>query len=379
MSSFTIILKICYQALVTIIMCAGAFSCYNSSSDLVAKAGNRTFTIRKKETISFIWAVLFCLCEGAYTYLCGEKGQYIFDRAFYAIRFSLGIFTKSSSLGLYYVQKFLQNFTSNPDTLFFVVGFLYLLVTVIAYNNYKEKSPWVWVLICSSQYLLFGCYQLKQAMASAFIGLSMALFTKNKKLWSVIFLAIAITFHEAAWDLVPIYIVIFNYEKKWIRRAGYALLVVMVFGFQSFSSVIIRYASAIIPGLSDQLRLYVTEDGNLITENNIMTIFKGIPYYIITFEGVIYRRELKDRILKYDAFLLLSAFVSVTTFLSGFMYWMWRFGELVYLPTFVFAARMYKEKNDSNGRILFWIIVAFMVIFTYRKLFISYFSYGGIV
>ena len=379
MASFTYIMKICYQVLVTVVMCYGAYTCYNRQTGLMARAGNRSFTLRKRESISFLWMMLFCLCEGVYTYICGEKGQYIFDRAFYAKRFSLGIYTQSSSIGLYYLQDILSGFTRNPDVLFFVTGALYALITVIAYNNYEEKESQVWVLLCASQYLLYGCYQLKQALASALIGLSIAFVSKNRKIWSVVFLIIALLFHEAAWVMVPVYIIIFNSKTKWIRNIGYIFLALMVFGFQSFSTIVIRYASTLIPGLSNQLGLYVTDSGNLVTENNMMTIFKGIPYYIITIEGFLYRNDLKERISEYDAFLLLSAFVSVTTFLSAFMYWMWRFGELVYLPTFIFAARIYKEKDDSNSKLLFWLIVVLLAIFTYRKLFISYFSYGGLV
>lgn len=379
MGTFVYLSKILYHFFLSFILYKIAVYCEKHTKSLAIVFNKRKiFNIRKKRSLHLFFIIVFCFLEGIYAIICGPQGVYIADRAFYAKRFSLDIFTPASSVGLYYIQSFLRELTDNPDVLFFVVGALYLLVTCIVYNKAQTDAT-VWILIGASQYLLFGCYQLKQALASAFVAMSIIFFQRDNKIFCFFCLVIAILFHEVAWVMVPIYFILYNEKSKIIKFVGYSALILSILGFNYMSNYAISIATGIIPGMSSQLALYVDSAQELIVDNNFMTICKGLPFYLITIEGIVYRRELKNIIPKYDACLFLSCFVSTMYFLSAFMYWMWRFGELVYLPVFIFASQLYQKSNNKNAKIVFYLIIVLLALFTYRKLFISYFTYGGLV
>ena len=96
--------------------------------------------------------------------------------------------------------------------------------------------------------------------------------------------------------------------------------------------------------------------------------------------GILYRNKVRRKIEDIDKYLLLCVFASVATIASAFMPWMWRFAELVYFPVFIFAALLRDQFDNNKKKNEFDLIVCLsFAFFTYRKLILSYFIYGGIV
>ncbi len=221
----------------------------------------------------------------------------------------------------------------------------------------------------------YSFYQYKQAPALGLMALSFAYYQRDKKLYALLFMIGAITFHESALAMIPLYVVIIGSGKKWVRIAEILFLFSCVVGFKYINIGFVRISS-FIPRLDSQLQSYLDDTGGIGIESNIATIIKGIPYYIITIVGLVNRYKLKDSIKFYDQYLTMSIFASVCVLMSAYMYWMWRFGSYVYFPVLIFASLIYREMG--NNRELFkWTVITSLAFFTFRAFAQYYFKYGG--
>jgi transmembrane protein EpsG len=294
----------------------------------------------------------------------------------YAIRFADN-WDSPWTLGLNLLSEFLQIFSNDPRILFFSVSFLTLILTFFAYNEFKEAHPKALVLMAISTYIFYSFYLLKQAPAIAFAAISIAkLFKKNFKL-SVIFLVISLMFHESAIILIPLYIVLLGSKKKWIRVSQFALLFLSVFFFKEVSDFFLSIVYQFLPNIGAEFDSFLDDAGQIETNVNITTIFKGFPFYLITLYAYIRRPMLKQKISNYDQFLILSIFSSFMIILSAYMYWFWRFGSYVYFPIFIFASLIIKEDSSMN-RFLFSILLhGSLFLLAYYYLYQIYFWYGG--
>lgn len=379
MNAAEYICKILYHTFCTLIICGA-----------VARGRQKTFSLklgrmelyRRDEWsrgIGVMTILCFCLLEGIYSFICGPYHVYLVDRGVFAARFIRGHYSRSSSVGLYYIQNILRQFTLNPDVLFFVVAFLFLLITMYAYNLSRDATPKALLYMCMSQYLLYGCYQLKQAMAAAFAALAIVGFLEKRKTALIMGTVCSIAFHESGLVLIPLFVIMYGSKSRMIQILGYTVLVSFVFFFSQSSRVAVRVVTDLIPSMKAQLAGYLDESGGIETGGSILAALKGFPIYYITLRGFLERRKLKRAVPDTDRYLLLCMFASIATASTVWMEWMWRFSELVYLPVFIFASRMREELPEEKRNIYDLVICGSLGFFTYRKLLISYFTYGGLV
>lgn len=335
----------------------------------------------KKRFVRFgIFAVIICcILIGIYSTICGQV-PYSSDRGNYALRFSDDIYlsgVKQASLGLYWIEIILHIFTYNPQILFFMISAVYLFLTLTAYNQYPEAEPRALLYAGVSNFFIFSFYLLKQGPAISLIAISVAAFFKKKKVLWLLTLMIAICFHESALIMIPVFFLLSGAKRQWVRIVQYILLIVCVVGFRQIAYVISSTLGAWIPALGYQLGDYFKN--SVDDAGNIMTIVKGLPYYVVTFYAMLKRNVYRDRIKNYDSYLMLSFFVSVTTVMSAYMYWMWRFAAYGYFPIFIFASLLYREaKGKKDREFVGWIFGGSLFFFAVRVLFQYYFLHGGI-
>ena len=380
MDTVSYVLKILYHLLCTAIIYW--FALHGNSRRTVLSVGNRVILGKyySKNMLLISSALIICLLEGMYSFICGPYHVYLVDRLVFANRFSAGYYSKASSTGLYYIQEFLRKFTSNPDMLFFVVAFIFMAATLAAYNKSKDATPTALLYMCMSQYMLYGCYQLKQALAAAFTALAIVCFLEKKYVGCVISVILAISFHETAFVLLPLLLALYGSKSKIVKYASYLVLVLFVLFFSQFTRIGISLFTRFIPGMTGQVSAYLDDTGGLEVSGSILTSLKGFPLYYITYMGIIYRNKVRRKIENIDKYILLCVFASVATVASVFMPWMWRFAELVYFPVFIFAALLRDQLDNDKKKNEFDLIVCLsLALFTYRKLVLSYFVYGGIV
>lgn len=334
-----------------------------------------------KKRISIITIIVLCLIFGYYGVICGPNPPKL-DRLNYAFKFeneSQIKYVKEGSLGLYYIELFLHLFTYNSDILFFTIAFIYYFLTFKAYNCYDKIEPLAILLLLFSSYGLFGFYMLKQSMAIALIAISFAYFFKNKIIHTIIYVTLAILFHESAWIVIPLYIALLGSKAKWHRILLYLVLFTCLIFFNKINALIIKTFS-FLPGISNQVSEYLNETGEIISQKNYLTVFKGLPYYIITIIGFIKRKALINKINHYDKYLMLSTFCSIATLLSSYMYWMWRFAAYCYFPVFVFTSLIATQMSNKKEKSCFVFLVGGILFLLTLKLLIQYYyKYGGIV
>lgn len=379
MTYIVYILKILYYFAFVFLMYWLAKNACNQRR-IVFSAGGIALGQKDNEKRMLLRSVLFlCILVGVYGIICGQV-PYLSDRGNYARRFADDIYlmnVKSNSVGLYWVEVVLHLFTHDPKWLFFAIPFLCLLLTLIAYNSFPDIVPEALLFTGLSSYCTESFYLLKQAPAVAFVALAFAFYFKDKKLGSILFIVIAICFHESAWIVILIFAAIYGFNSKFVKVVCYLCLFASMFFFPQVSRMIANLVN-LIPGMNMQLSGYLDETGAIQKSMNYLTAFKGVPYYFVSVIAFVKRPVLKSRIGNYDIYLFLSCFVSVTVFLSSIMYWMWRFGAYCYFPVFVFASLIYREMDSMREKQQFKYFFGFLLgFFTLRSLCQYYFLYGG--
>ena len=329
--------------------------------------------------ISLLGLLFLSSYLGLYSCICGPDGSFIADREVYALKFHYNIFPKESSYGLFYLQSLLRSFTDNPFVLFFVVAFIFVFITLFAYNNCEMASSFSLLLLCCSQYFLYGCYQLKQAIATALVAVAMSYFFNNKYLLAASFSLLAISFHEAALFVIPLLFLMKGSKNKLYNSFAIIMLLIFTLGFGLAGPRLVSTLQTAIPFLGDQLQSYLNDSGSLELTFSPLTAIKGFPLYIISIYSLLYRDSLITDDRSNASLIVLSIFASLVTLTSMFFPWMWRFAELVYFPVMILGEKIYSI-IDAKSKPLFSITVAGgFLFFTLRKVIMSYFIYGGIV
>ena len=318
-----------------------------------------------------VWMRIFfiALLWGFFSVWCGRKG-YVSDRGNYAYRFDNGYdyYFQNNSLGLYWIVKLLHLFTYNSKYLFFFIALLYSILINIAYYSYRDKSSLAVLYLSFSLLYAYSFYLLKQALAIPIIAIAVSFSLKRKYLFCYLLLAVSAIFHESSMIMFPLAIaLIFVDRKPLIRLLVYLLLFITLLFFRQIEGGLLSIVIRIVPSLATQARSYFSEE-NSFDGTNFLTMFKGLPYYIIFLYGLINRKELIKKINNYHSFMLLSFFSSICSFLSGYMYWMWRFGTLCYVPVFVFGSLICKYSDRKQDTLIFLLsslMSLFLISFRY--------------
>ena len=308
--------------------------------------------------------------------IISSKYPYSSDRGNYVIQF-VNYRDSPWTPGLNILGDFLHLFTNEPKVLFFTVSFLCLFITLASYNIFEKARPQALLLMSISSYCIDSLFLLKQAPSIAFAAMSIAVLFKRRFALSIIFLIIAISFHEAAFILIPLYVVLLGAKKRWIRIFQYIILILTVLFFSEISNIVLGFVSHWLPNIFGQLSGYLDDGGNIKQSINILTIFKGFPYYFITFYAVLKRSYLKSKIKNYDRYLVLCVFASAMIIMSAYMYWMSRFATYCYFPMFIFVSLILQEDKGKDRQIFYLLVGGSLFFLTFRYLSQIFFLYGG--
>ncbi len=382
MTYIVYLLKISYHIL--IIFALLFFGCYFHFKSTKIVIGNSTVgSIGGRKNIAIISIIFLGLFEAFYSFICGPLNEFLQDRSYYAFFYEKNAFNPVNSMGVYYLMKLLNHISNNPYLFFCVAAFIYVVVIMIAINIFElPLNVRFMTLLCIglSQCLLYGCYQIKQALATAFAAVSIAFMLKNRKIPAVITLVLAILFHEVAWILVPIYVLIIFSDRRIVRYSMYVVLFIFIVGFEVATRQAIQIITSIIPSLQTQLSIYVDATGAFENNNTIaLSIIKGIPFYWLLYYCI--KNKVKNNKINdnYYAYYILLVIVVVTTLLTAITPWAWRFAELLYIPVFIFASEIYCDLSNKKKKEFVIIFLVPLAFFTFRKLFMCYFLYGGLI
>lgn len=338
----------------------------------------------KYDKTSLLLMTICCALFGLYSIWCGQY-PYANDRLNFAFRFEdttgqYDSFVRNESLGLYGLETVLHFVTHDAMVLFFVVAFLFMFVTVIAYRRSKNSSPFSLLFLLLSGYPIFALYSLKQAMAMAFVALGYTFWNDHKNFRGIVCLAIAILFHESAWIVIPVLLILGLSRNRYLRVLLMSIMAVATLFFGQLSAFLVDLATKIVPSLKNQIYFYLDAEGGLAKSGSgMVTAIKGLPFYYLLAIGFKDRKNKTIPEVNYNNYLIMTAFVSSTVILSGFMYWMFRFGLLFYMPVSDFSSILYNNISEKKKRmifILFIIVIPFLL--SVRQMAQYYFLYGGL-
>ena len=332
---------------------------------------------RKKKTINIskISIILFALLFGLYSSIVSVR-PYASDRAYYARLYGNSILEYQLPAGYAFLTKILYNISENPDFLFFAISFLMVVIILCVYRNFEDANTDGILLLFTSLYFIYGFHLLKQGIAIVLGTVSILNIFNKKYLKAILWLVIAVLFHEAALILIPIEIALIGSKKKSIRIVEYLSLIIITIGFSAFAEHISSTITSIMPSLENDMGNYFS--GLTLNSNNIATAIKGIPVYVITVVSFLKRKELSKDIKNYDKYMVLSIFTSLTYILSAYMYWTYRFGLFCMFFVFMFFGKIIKIiKNRKEKQIYLIVVYGGTGFLTIRYLSQMFFIYGG--
>ena len=333
---------------------------------------------RTSHSLSFRFILFFSLAFGLYTLLYAHP-PYMEDRRAYGFRFERGEiydpYFRENSIGLFYCVKFLHLFTHNPQILFIFITFIYLYFTLLAYNEYSEAYPSTLLLLGISQYINFSFFGLKQAPAIALSALAIGTAFTGKWILTALLFVLATIFHESAWIVLPLLIASIGSKRTLISVLQYAALILVTLFFPLISGIIAS-AFSVISSLEQEIGGYFGELSYGTV--NAFTWLKYIPFYFIPFYGFLMKQRLQKTVPHYRELLFISFYTAVASFMSVFMYWMWRLAMFGYFPSFVLASILYKTMNRRKKLIFAITVFGFLGVMTLRIFAIHFFRDGGL-
>lgn len=302
------------------------------------------------------------------------------DRQNYIINFN-GL-RASPSIMLTAIIQMIHYFDGTIESLYYFTTFVCVVITMQAYRLSKDATPQSFVLLCVTQYFLTTLTALKQCYASALAVLFFVLIleyrSKKTDILAVMCIVLASLFHTTGFILIPLLFIV-RVPKKRINLLIYAVtLIVIALFFEPFMIFAGRLVMPLSSRLGNQILMYFSEGSDFEKDGIAMSFIKGLPYYFITFYGIVRRRTLKDRIVNYDNYLLVVGTGAFLYFVSLYSGWLGRFVYLFSFVSFVFFGLMMKEVRIRGNRIIYKAFVfSSLTVVTYRFLYLTYTLWGG--
>lgn len=313
------------------------------------------------------------------SFLCGAYSKFLGiqeglpDRINYAYNFlyrypdyyaSLGTLLKSNTEpGYLLMNMIIRKFTQNPEWQFFWVALITSLINLYVVSRISRRYKIVVLLTMLSMFFFQSTYLLRQAMAVAFFNLAFLMYLEGKKLKYILFSIMAALFHVTAVIALPIYY-IFRYAKSnkiyLPVFVGFAFLFAL-FG-PVFTTVVVR-----VPLIGQYIG--VEELKYVIGHGSLSSVLKGFPFYIITLFSLLNRKALAQKLKYANILIISSAIYSMCWILNYNMYWFFRFGWFLMLPTLILVPELFCLIRDSKERLfigsIFWLS---LIMVTYRQI-----------
>lgn len=326
-----------------------------------------------------IWMIIVICAMFTYYnyYMTSTSVDMAADRQNYLYDFEGG--RESASMGLLGVMGVIYLFNGNFEHLLYVSSFVSLFFPLLAYRYSRESSPTVLLLFFLSLYILISFTALKQSYTNAFASLALVLMLQDKTTFKEVviwvLMLLAMQFHPTGYILPPIYLYIrFYHGNVNITKFIVALFFIMLL----FEPVMRLFGQVfgVFSFFSGKIDEYFGSDADKWEEHGIMSIFKGLPFYYISYLGLEWRTRIKNKIKNYDGYLLISFICSFFFLMNIYNYWMSRFMYLFLFVVFLFLCQL--SRYIPNSKFALFAVGFMTAVITYRDLYLIYALYGGI-
>ena len=325
-----------------------------------------------------IWLILLiCTLFTSYNYYTTTTNAVLgADRQNYLFEFEGS--RESPSIGMFMVMGAFSYFNFEFETLLYVSSFISLFFPLLAYRYSKDATPLSLLLLFLSLYIINSFTALKQCYTNAFSTLALVLLfqnkTKSKEIAIILLIILSMFFHPTGFILVPIYVFCRYFDTNYnVKR-----LIFFIFLFSLFFEPLLRLigsALSFIPFLSEKIDEYFGSGSGEWEEHGFMSVLKGLPFYYIAFWGIKLRGKLKEYILFYDEYLLITIICSFFFIMNVYNYWMSRFMFLFLFVIYTFFCTMAQYLPNRKQSIIAVLIMT--AVITYRDIYLVYTLWGA--
>lgn len=272
--------------------------------------------------------------------------------------------------GLQHVSDFIHLLNGNYHILLYFSMFVCVFITLYAYKISKTTSPCCFYLLCLTQYFLTILTALKQCYASALGILSLVLIldydTRASNMGAIVCIIIACLFHPSGYILILLYIVLKKRKNRNSILLYLFFLAIIALFFRQVMLIGASLLNPIIPSLSSKILEYFAEGSIVNQDTTTISVFKGVPYFIMAFLGIIERKKIGDKIENYDNYLIVTVTGAFIYLMSIYSAWLSRFVYLFGFISIIFFSEILINIDTKNRLILSGLMQLLLSVITYR-------------
>ena len=270
----------------------------------------------------------------------------------------------------------------NYELILYLITFLVVLTVILIYKFSNQATPYSLMFLFASNLVFFSFTGLKQSLGCIFANIFFALelSTRKNTLWSLLSLLLIVLscyFHSTCFVLFLVFILLrINYKNRNMAT----LVAVMLFIFtlilmKPVSLLLSSRIEGLMPQISTTINTYF--DDSEYSEG-ILQVFRGIPFYLLSFYAFKYRKKYCELIPNYDKYLVISVLGSSLYMYSAVSYWYSRFIIVFYIPlAFLFGQLVWNLNKDRQEHHMIFMIIGSLYFFTMRNLYMVFTIYGA--
>ena len=283
----------------------------------------------------------------------------------------------------WYLSTFRSITGNNYELTLYITTFICCFVLFFVYKYCEYSTPYTLMFLLSTNFVFFSFTGLKQILTCTFANIFFLLILSKKKniiieiiTWITVLLACL--FHVTGFILIPIYFVMkLNYRNSKKAMRIMVILLLLIIFMRPLLLGLTKLLGTVLPQLSYKILEYFAEDTQQTTDGTF-AVFKGIPYYILTYYAFKRRNRYLNLIFKYDQLFILSFIASLFVFSTIISYWLSRFAIMFCFPLGILFGQMIENSNSRAEKNNLEILVLVpMLFFTLRANMLVYLNYGG--
>jgi hypothetical protein len=206
---------------------------------------------------------------------------------------------------------------------------------------------------------------MKQVLAVSFVNLALYHFLKNRKLFTIILILIASTFHITALFTLLIFPIVLFDKYKFL---SYISFFIFCFLFVLIYFDVLKEFS--FPLFSNFL------DNNILLEDQGQSfgiILKGLPYFIMLIFTIFIKKTYNVKSFENNFFTTALFIITLTYFFSSTNYWIFRLGWYFYLVFIILYPTFIKNIRNSKGltSLITFLFSALSIFILIRQIWIS--------
>ena len=163
-------------------------------------------------------------------------------------------------------------------------------------------------------------------------------------------------FHSTAIILLPLYFILkrANWRTIYFYIPLIGLLTFLFFG------PVLNFILPKVPYIGQYINIY--ETGLFRGGGSASSVLKGIPFYFVSSLALARRRQLSKAIFNADSYIVSCLFYSVSWLFTYNMYWFFRLGWYLLIPTLVIIPELMDTIRNPKQRLLYYGTLIFMML-----------------